>query len=212
MMFNSSIVRPVIEYTDRIDTIYVSSNTDILYSLPTTPPLLDNNIYSSGFGNRLHPIFAIMKPHNGIDIPCKIGTTIYAQGNGRVIRTGWSNGYGNTIDISHGLDSIGNEISVRYAHLSNIIVKIGTFVKKGDIIGKTGNTGHSSAPHLHYEYHISGKPVNPLKYINFEKQTNSICNKSEHTYSMYEKQYESFYQLSANTVIANCKFLQYKNN
>ena len=72
---------------------------------------------------------------------------------------GWESGYGNSIDIDHGFNYL-----TRYAHLSEILVKPGQAVKRGDLIGKVGNTGKSTGPHLHYEVRHRGEPQNPVNY------------------------------------------------
>lgn len=95
-----------------------------------------------------------------MDFSVNIGTPIYATGDGRVTRANNQlSGYGNLIEVEHGYG-----YQTRYAHLSKYNVKQGQLVKRGDIIGYAGSTGRSSGPHLHYEVHYKGNPVNPLNY------------------------------------------------
>ena len=123
--------------------------------LPTTGQLI------SGFGLREHPILGIKKLHTGLDFTCKIGTPVYASGDGIVMFCGRSsNGYGIHIDINHGFGYI-----TKYAHLSEIKVATGQRVKRGDVIGLSGNTGLSKGPHLHYEITKSGNKINPVDYF-----------------------------------------------
>ena len=100
-----------------------------------------------------------MKFHEGLDYSADIGTPVYATGDGTVELAGWNKGYGNSMDISHGCNYL-----TRYAHLSEILVRQGQKVRRGDMIGKVGNTGESTGPHLHYEVRLHGQPQNPVNY------------------------------------------------
>ena len=115
---------------------------------------------SSGFGMRLHPILGYQIQHNGIDFAAKTGTAVPAGADGVVTKIGRNGGYGKYIKIKH------NETySTAYGHLDafNPELRVGSYVKKGEIIGYVGNTGRSTGPHLHYEVVKNGTPVNPLK-------------------------------------------------
>lgn len=98
--------------------------------------------------------------HEGVDIAGPVGTPIGAPGNGVVTYTGYYHGYGQMITIDHGYG-----ISTLYAHCSAVYVKEGQRVKRGMLIAAVGNTGSSTGPHLHYEVHVDGVPVNPMLYI-----------------------------------------------
>lgn len=98
--------------------------------------------------------------HEGIDIAGPYGTPIMASGDGIVTFKGYKSGYGNMIVVDHG-----NGISTVYAHCSSVFVDEGKRVNRGMIIAAIGNTGRSTGPHLHYEIHVDGVPVNPLNYI-----------------------------------------------
>jgi murein DD-endopeptidase MepM/ murein hydrolase activator NlpD len=98
--------------------------------------------------------------HEGIDIAGAIGDPIYAALDGEVIYAGWEGGYGNVIKLAHS----GNLETV-YAHCSSLNVKAGQRVKRGQVIGKVGNTGRSTGPHLHFEVRLKGVPQNPSKYL-----------------------------------------------
>lgn len=111
---------------------------------------------TSRFGMRVHPITSKPRPHNGIDYGTPLGTPIKAADGGTVAYSGWMGGYGNTVDIRH----CDNRLS-RYAHLSTILVNRGA-VAPGQIVGRAGSTGNSTGPHLHFEVHVNGSPVDPL--------------------------------------------------
>jgi len=122
---------------------------------------ISGNGYSSFVGLREHPILrGVTKFHNGVDIKAKVGTWIGAAADGVVIYAGWINGYGKSIKIKHE-----NGYVTLYAHLSEIYVKNGQKVKAGKLIGKSGNTGLSTGPHLHFSIFKNGKVENPLDYI-----------------------------------------------
>ncbi len=98
--------------------------------------------------------------HEGIDFAVSTGTTIRAAGNGKVIYSGWATGYGNTVIIEHrkGLRTL-------YAHNSKLLVHSGQHVSRNQAITRSGNTGNSTGPHLHFEVQVNGRPVNPLNYV-----------------------------------------------
>lgn len=121
-------------------------------------PLEKQARVSSGFNpRRLNPVTRKIVPHNGIDFAVSRGTTVLSIGEGEVVIAKYSGSAGNYIAIRHG-----RQYMTKYMHLDKILVKAGQQVKKGDRIGLSGNTGRSTGPHLHYELHIDGKPVNPL--------------------------------------------------
>lgn len=98
--------------------------------------------------------------HHAIDIGGSIGLPIYASAGGKIIKAGWSTGYGYNILLDHG-----NGQRTRYAHLSKFYVEYGESVNQGDVIGAMGSTGWSTGPHLHFEIIINGTLVNPLSYL-----------------------------------------------
>lgn len=115
---------------------------------------------SSAFGMRIHPVHKQQKMHTGIDFRAPTGTPVYATGDGTVRFAANSGQYGNRIDLEH--DSI---YTTRYAHLDEILVEPGETVRKGDLIGRVGNTGPSTAPHLHYEVRKNKQAVNPQLFF-----------------------------------------------
>lgn len=109
---------------------------------------------------RLHPVLGISRPHEGIDVTAPVGTPIEAPADGRVISAGWESGYGNTVTIDHGFG-----IQTKFAHASKLLTNRGARVKRGERIALVGSTGLATGPHLHYEVHVNGRPVDPLRYV-----------------------------------------------
>lgn len=115
---------------------------------------------SSPFGNRYHPVLRRYILHTGVDLVAKY-VPLRAAKAGVVTFAGNMSGYGKIIIINHG-----NGYETRYAHLSVISTNVGEHVNQGDLIGKTGNSGRTTGPHLHFEIRVNGVPKNPMKYIN----------------------------------------------
>lgn len=135
----------------------------LIASIPAIQPVdfYDLRRIGSLFGYRTDPFYKVMKFHEGIDFTAAVGTPIYATGDGVVASAEYnSGGYGNEIMLNHGFN-----YETRYAHLSKIKVKVGQRVKRGEIIGLMGNTGKSTAPHLHYEVLKAGVPMNPIYFF-----------------------------------------------
>jgi murein DD-endopeptidase MepM/ murein hydrolase activator NlpD len=116
--------------------------------------------FTSGFGNRFHPILGYTRPHTGVDWAAPIGTPVFAAGNGTIISAGWDSGYGRRIEIQHA-----NGYITTYNHLSGFArgAKEGTRVRQGQIIGYLGQTGLATGPHLHYEIMVNGHFVDPMR-------------------------------------------------
>jgi murein DD-endopeptidase MepM/ murein hydrolase activator NlpD len=114
----------------------------------------------SGFGYRRHPILGYAKMHTGVDWSNRIGTPIFASGNGTILMAAWDSGYGRRVEIQHA-----NGYTTTYSHMSRFANNIqpGVKVRQGQVIGYLGNTGLSTGPHLHYEVLVNGHFVNPLK-------------------------------------------------
>lgn len=129
----------------------------ILRHTPSISPM--RGFVSSGFGKRIDPITGTWRMHEGIDICAPKGTPVYATADGRVKFAGWERGFGKVVTIDH------IWYVTRYAHLDEILVRVGQKVKRGDVIGKCGRTGRTTGTHLHYEVRVAGKPVNPKDYI-----------------------------------------------
>ncbi len=148
------------------DRLHVKkSDIPVLVNLPSIAPvnnLLADNLVS-GFGVRINPFHKGNYHHDGIDIALTKGTEVLSAGNGRVSYFSSSNleaGFGNYIEIDHG-----NGVLTRYSHLEKISVKWGQKIKKGQVIGLSGSSGGSVAPHLHYEVIKNGKNLDPLSFM-----------------------------------------------
>ena len=130
--------------------------------LESTPSILPAaGLLSSGFSSaRMHPIHHKELPHEGIDLTAPTGTPILAAAKGVVTYSGWMSGYGNLIEIDHG-----HGFKTRYGHASALIVKRGQQIARGELIAQVGETGVATAPHLHYEVIVDGKPRNPLNFV-----------------------------------------------
>lgn len=146
---------------------------------PVAPPSVSAGAWTrpasgrltSSFGWRTHPIHGTKRQHRGADIANSIGTTVVSAGDGVVSRASFHSTYGNHIMITHVVN--GQVYTTVYAHLSGMNVSAGQTVSKGQVIGRMGNTGASTGPHLHFEFHVgyysaSGpSAVNPLSYVPF---------------------------------------------
>ncbi len=127
-----------------------------------TWPVPSSTRISSNYGYRIHPIYKTKKLHAGVDIAAAGGANIVAGDSGTVILSsfGYNGGYGNYIIISHG-----NGVTTRYAHCSNLYVKAGETVSRGQVIAAVGSTGASTGNHCHFEVRINGNSNNPLNYL-----------------------------------------------
>lgn len=168
----------VIEATKRIDQLakrmYIQSKSlddvytmvkqkeKLLASIPAIMPVANKDLtrVASGYGMRVHPILKIPMMHTGMDFTAPTGTDIYATGDGYIEDViEQQGGYGRHIIINHGYG-----YQTLYAHMSRVSVRRGQKVKRGDIIGYVGNTGRSTAPHLHYEVIKDGVKINPINF------------------------------------------------
>ena len=129
--------------------------------LPLGKPV--NSRITSNYGTRKDPFTGKPKKHRGIDFAGKIGTELMAVAPGRVVSAGERVGYGTTVEIDHGLG-----FTTLYAHLSQILVSPGDWVRPGTVIGLAGSSGRSTGPHLHYEIRYKGAPFDPTKFIKEE--------------------------------------------
>ena len=141
----------------RLEAFY-QDQTVLLASTPSVWPV--RGYLSAGFGNRIDPFTNQRDFHPGLDISAPVGTKVQAPADGVVVSVGQKGGYGNSIIIEHGFG-----IVTRYGHLSGFNVKPGQRVKRGDVIGFVGDTGRSTAPHLHYEVWVRDQAQNPIQYI-----------------------------------------------
>jgi len=153
-----------IESKSQDEVVQLAVKKEQLFAaIPAIQPISNKELIrlSSGYGLRFHPIYKVKKMHAGIDFSAPIGTPIYATADGVVDLVDVSfSGYGKSVEIDHGFG-----YRTRYAHMHGFAVNKGQKVKRGELIGYVGNTGLSTAPHLHYEVFINGKTVNPVHYF-----------------------------------------------
>jgi len=173
---NTEILKETANKLDKIASqIYVQSKSfddvyemaknkeEMLASIPAIQPVKNTDLkrIASYYGYRIDPIYKVKKFHSGLDFSAPKGTPVFSTGNGVVVKTKKSKrGYGNTVEIDHGYG-----YTTFYAHNSEVLVKKGEKVKRGQIIAKVGNTGKSTAPHLHYEVRKNKRAINPIYYF-----------------------------------------------
>ncbi len=141
----------------------IRNKEKLLASTPAIQPVnnKDLNRVASGFGNRIDPVYKTMKFHAGLDFSCPQGTPIYATADGRVTTSGnLGNGFGNHVVINHGYG-----YETLYGHMVRVKARNGQVVKRGEVIGWVGSSGKSTGPHLHYEVHKGGRPLDPIYFF-----------------------------------------------
>lgn len=153
-----------IESKSQDEIVQLAENKTKLYAaIPAIQPIANKELIAlaSGFGMRVHPVYKVKKMHAGIDFAAVIGTPIYATADGvvDVVQVSFS-GYGKMVELDHGFG-----YRTRYAHMHGFAVHQGQRVKRGELIGYVGDTGLSTAPHLHYEVMINRQQVNPVHYF-----------------------------------------------
>jgi murein DD-endopeptidase MepM/ murein hydrolase activator NlpD len=153
-----------IESKSQDEIVQLAENKEKLFAaIPAIQPIANKQLIAlaSGFGLRIHPVYKVKKMHTGIDFAAPIGTPIYATADGVIEEVSVKfSGYGKMIVIDHGFG-----YQTRYAHMHEFAARQGQKVKRGDLIGYVGNTGLSTAPHLHYEVLLNGILINPVHYF-----------------------------------------------
>lgn len=144
-------------FTAMLDTL--TARETIRARIPSIRPV-DTGWLSSRFGFRKDPFTTKQTFHRGLDFSTPVGTPVRTTGDGVVQAVQQQRGFGKVVKISHG-----DGVVTVYAHLDEILVKKGQKVSRGDVVARSGNSGRSSAPHLHYEVRVAGRPVNPASYI-----------------------------------------------
>lgn len=154
-----------------IDPIKEASNAiekqkQVLADIPNLWPVRGSTTVSMEFGPNEHPIVSKQYIHKGIDIAGVLGMPILASANGKVIQTAYDiTDYGINVIVEHKYG-----FKTRYAHLSSLFVKVGDIVRQGEVIGKMGSTGTSTAPHLHFEVIIGTQIVDPSAYLRLSNE------------------------------------------
>lgn len=153
-----------IESKSQDEVVGMAEKKEKLYAaIPAIQPISNKQLVAlaSGFGFRVHPIYKVKKMHTGIDFAAPIGTPIYATADGKIEEVSVKfSGYGKMVVIDHGFG-----YKTRYAHMHDFAVRTGQNIKRGELIGYVGDTGISTAPHLHYEVMMNGVLINPVHYF-----------------------------------------------
>lgn len=153
-----------IESKSQDEVVHLAEKKEKLFAaIPAIQPIANKQLIAlaSGFGMRVHPIYKVKKMHSGIDFAAPIGTPIYATADGKIEEVSVRfSGYGKMIVIDHGFG-----YKTRYAHMHDFAVRQGQNIKRGELIGYVGDTGLSTAPHLHYEVLMNGVLINPVHYF-----------------------------------------------
>ena len=155
-------------FVQDIEKIMLSvAETKALFDgIPNGDPTGGKGRISDHYGYRTHPVLHHRQMHSGLDFAMPVGTPIYATANGVVLSVGIQPGYGHMVEIRHNFG-----FGTRYGHLNGkYLVKQGDFVRKGDIIAYSGNSGLSTGPHLHYEIRFISKPLNPINFVNWKQE------------------------------------------
>ncbi len=146
---------------DEIARLY-EQKTQMWAARPAIQPISNKTLthLHSTFGERFHPLLGYVRDHKGLDFTAKVGTPVYATGDGVVKSAYFSGTFGNVVFLEHGYG-----YETRYAHLSKFNVKKGDRIKRGEIVGFVGSTGLSGGPHLHYEVLYKGLQINPINFF-----------------------------------------------
>ena len=158
MIFDSK-VKELDEALDALDHLKTEARR-----LPLANPALGHSV-TSPFGVRTDPILGTAALHPGMDFRAPIGMPAKVTAPGVVVKAGWNGGYGRMVEVDHG-----NGFSTRYGHLSEIDVTVGEKLDAGAVIGKTGSSGRSTGPHLHYEVRHNGEAIDPLRFLTVGKK------------------------------------------
>ncbi|CAN7549359.1 M23 family metallopeptidase [Mesorhizobium amorphae] len=158
MIFDSK-VKELDEALDALDHLKKEAR-----KLPLANPAPGHSV-TSPFGVRTDPILGTAALHSGMDFRAPIGMAAKVTAPGVVVKAGWNGGYGRMVEVDHG-----NGFATRYGHLSEIDVTVGQKLAAGDVIGKTGSSGRSTGPHLHYEVRHNGEAVDPLRFLTVGKK------------------------------------------
>lgn len=144
-------------FEDSLATAHDALAFGVAYGLSW--PVPDGTPISSGFGYRIHPVLGTRKLHTGIDLPLPVGTPVKAVADGVIRRASFDGVNGRVLVIDHG-----RGVTTAYCHNDALLVSEGDVVKRGAIVARSGNTGRSTGPHLHYQLELSNHPVDPLAY------------------------------------------------
>lgn len=157
-------------------TWYITNKHNTAKATPSVWPV--SGRITSYYGYRIAPLRIASEYHTGIDIANEPGTPVYATADGVARYAGWANGYGLSMVLDHGFS-----YSTLYGHLSELLIKEGAQVKRGQLVGRVGSTGTSTGPHLHYEVWLDGMAKNPVKYLQAGNKNSPLANIFEDIFS-----------------------------
>ncbi len=157
-------------------TWYIANKYNTAKATPSIWPTAGR--ITSYYGYRIAPLRIASEYHTGIDIANEPGTPVYATADGVVRYSGWANGYGLSMVLDHGF-----AYSTLYGHLSELVVKEGAQVRRGQLVGRIGSTGTSTGPHLHYEVWLDGTPKNPMPYLQRDNKNSPLADIFEGIFS-----------------------------
>jgi len=164
------------------DGKYYNGNGKVLVQKYMRKPLNHIRITSKFTTRRWHPILKKWKAHHGTDFGAKRGTPILAAADAKVIFAGWKGGYGKVTKLRHKDGYV-----TLYAHQSRLKVKVGQYVKSGQVIGYVGNTGRSTGPHLHFGLYKNGRPIDPMRMVKFS--TGGLTGKGRKSFLNRKRKY-----------------------
>ncbi|WP_424945878.1 M23 family metallopeptidase [Candidatus Spongiihabitans sp.] len=152
------------DLASRVDLASLTASQErILHdSIPNGYPL-ERHVITSHFGMRKHPLTKVKSFHNGVDLRAKTSQKVFATADGFISNADYSDINGKRIVVLHNFG-----FETRYSHLKEMLVSAGDVIRRGDLMGYSGNTGRISAPHLHYEIRHLGKPIDPLQFLEWE--------------------------------------------
>jgi len=125
---------------------------------------------TSGFGQRRHPVDGAQKAHHGVDLAATRGAPVRSAAGGIVERAESRGGYGLVVDVRHRGETV-----TRYAHLSELLVEEGERLARGQVLGRVGETGRTTGPHLHFEVRTGGKPADPMAFLEEERESSQVA-------------------------------------
>jgi hypothetical protein len=168
---NPDILGVILSFKTEYQYLVGGSGGSGIYRWPLSEEYpIDESDPTNLFGERIHPIYGDLRFHSGVDIQAPDGSDCYAIGDGLVVQTGDSGGWGYTIQLNLGKNKQGQTITCTYCHLTpgSFLVNMGDTVKRGQIIAKTGCTGSTQGGHIHFEMKEDGVYCDPLKYISLK--------------------------------------------
>jgi murein DD-endopeptidase MepM/ murein hydrolase activator NlpD len=148
------------ELNDNLDKLSLQNKATVLKKIPMGSPI-NKTVITSSYGKRKHPILKKYRFHKGIDLRADMNTKVSVTADGIVSSIKYDpKGFGKLVEVSHDFG-----FKTYYGHLNRVLVRVGDVVKKGNTLALSGNTGLSTAPHLHYEIRFGNTPLNPKYYI-----------------------------------------------